>query len=223
MGWKIECIFANEGPQGYFGTLPDHQHERAMEILPRLYPRKSFVSLGTSGFLDVVGSRSKHIAIGAYEHGCVLSDLHSISGCSLSSDNRYLRRCLSLFPEASILVFEIYENIGMFGYAMYEKGRLQRAFLADGISGIYNDEGEVQPEEYHFLADSELRDGRRWIHTDEGMKPMEYADIEDHGNEAAFAFTARMFGTRLDQTNSKSGLLQMELFRKRLRWLPFLF
>ncbi len=218
MGWKMECIVVNEGDPGYLGTYPKHNHDRANELVKQL-------DLAADKFIEAIDfQRGKYppnssFCIGAYDKAMIFSD-RNICGSVEKSTNPLLHNIRTLFPTASLLVIELHSVVNHFGYALYENGRLERAYGGDGDHGIVIDEGTIQPEEKSYFDKSIIHNGNR-IFTAEINGREEKFDPCAFGEELVFAMSARFFGERLDSTSFDFHKLEMDLFQKKITWKSF--
>jgi hypothetical protein len=214
VGWKAACIFVNEDDPGYFGTSPPHREERAVGLLFDLYGDGRIRPAGDSTLQQELVPPKGHFGFGAYDAGCVLSDWDEVPGCAADGNKPILRRCLSLFPEASVLVFELASAVNAFGYALYERGSLRRAYAGDAQNGITTDIGQLLPEEEPFFRDSEVRQGQRFFRTWIDGELTEF-DAAAFGEELAFHVLIPFVGVPFDRFRSES--LPMGRFRRRSR------
>jgi Family of unknown function (DUF6928) len=216
MGWKAECVLINRGEQGYFGSFPNHDSDRARTLL---------VDLGY-GKVRSVGIKSLDFAIwpvnkgtfglGVYECGAILSDVSAIYGSVAEGPKPVVDRLLRLYPDARALVMELESTANYFGYALYENGCLVRAYGGNADDGIVVDEGSLQPEERAFFAESLVRDGERIFRRQIRDQVREFR-APAFGETLVFAMTRSFFGVRLDQFAAEN--LNLEIFRTAFgRW-----
>jgi hypothetical protein len=211
VGWKAECILVNENGPGYFGGMPPHRRERASSLLAQLYPGANVRAVCDSNLLDELVPPESHFAFGAYDAGCVLSDWYEVIGCATDGSKPIMQRCLSLFPQAALLVLELGSVTNMFGYALYEKGTLRRAYAGDAQDGITADSGQPLPEEENFFRDSEVRAGQRFFRRRVLGQVKEF-DAAAVGETLTFHVAARFLGVPFDRFRAE--LLAMERFRR---------
>lgn len=206
-------MFVNENGPGYFGTLPPHNHEKAIRLLGEIFPNDRCEAVCMSEFNEETTNRPT-FGFGAYEHGCVLCDF-SLWGCVEDRQHPILKRVISLFPTSSIFLVELSSVVTSFGYALYEKQELVRAHAGIGEKGITLNFGNLLEEEQPHFQRSFVRDGELFFR--------ETIDDHDHhfhvtqfGEELAFSVARRFLGTSF---NRFRGPLEVERFRcKRRSW-----
>lgn len=217
MGWKASCILVNERQPGFLGTMPAHDPERAQQLLGKLGMGK-WKSLGLTTFEQ--GIYPEHFTVGAYDGAAIIGDPQL--GESYSSVDEYplMLRILDAFPKASILGITLHSVVNLFGYYLFENGKLQRAYAGTADDGVQVDEGELQPEERPFFEKSTMRDGERYFTADINGQ-MEEFDASCFGETLVFEMAKRFFGKQLDRVDIWD--LAMEAFEppKRVWWNPF--
>jgi hypothetical protein len=219
MGWKAFVVFAAE-EQGYFGTMPVHDPERADKIREQLgligFERKGPVVLES-----VMNPKRGQLVIGAYPRGvaichrdapgCFFDDRshRKISG-SAGGFARFKDNLLALYPTGEVTAIVLHSVVNLWGYSVYNNGRLLRSAAGASDDGIIVDEGAPLPEESRILATC----------------PIDSIDEEGVGEELVFDVSTRMFGTRIDEIDNlalpmteytRHGLLRSLIGRLRSR------
>jgi hypothetical protein len=207
MGWNAACLLVNEGGPGYFGSLPAHRPERAQTLLAQLYPGVRIVRVGDSNFNEEMSPHGPFFGLGVYDAGCILCD-DELIGSTANLANPLLGRCLSLFPNASLIVLELAGVVNYFAYALYQGRTLRRAHVGDAEHGVTTDVGELLSEEVPYFHDSFVRDGRRILH----VQGDEF-DIAPAGETLAFDVAGRFLGAPLNEAPTDE--MKMERFRRK--------
>lgn len=212
MGWQAECIIVNEREPGYLGTYPEHSPERAKELIKQL-DWDEYDSLQTIDFEQGINPDSKYFSLGAYDGAFILGDC-KLCGSVEHPEKTGISKILKAFSHASILILELHSVINHFGYAIYEKGALQRAYGGDADIHVRIDNGSIQPEEKPYFDKSVMQNGNRLFVSEIAGKEEKF-DASAFGEELVFAVSARFFGDRLDSSSFDLNQLPMELFQKK--------
>ena len=110
--------------------------------------------MGDSNFNEEMSPHGPFFGLGVYDAGCILCD-DELIGSTANLANPLLGRCLSLFPNASLIVLELAGVVNYFAYALYRKGgTLRRAHVGDAEHGVTTDVGELLSEEVPYFHDS---------------------------------------------------------------------
>lgn len=195
MGYKAACILVNERGPGYLGTFPKHDPQAARNLVARL-GLGTYASIGLRTFETDICPKPGVLGIGAYDGAAILGSQELVSGAVTGENIRFLSVVLGLFPDAEVLVLELYSAVNYFGYAYYSRGSLRRAYAGDADHGIFIETGTPQPEEQPFFAHSMVRDGVRTFELDG-----ETWTVDQIGENLAFAMAGRFLGKPLDQFN----------------------
>jgi hypothetical protein len=229
MGWKVNCILINEREDGFLGTQPPHDTQRAIQLARQLGLGRVKPAQGQKSWFNLYPER---LIIGAYQGAAAIAlprpddtgrnlVRHPGSPNPLLSVAAYFDprspqtvRLLSAFPEARILCLMLQSVVSMFGYALYEHGRLRRARIGDDDAGVFVDEGALLMEEEPLFSRSIIREGQRYFIGPDGDESTEAA----YGEEFVFELARPFFGTTLDDDVPEQ--LAVEEF-ERVRWWPF--
>lgn len=196
MGFKTACIMTGDCPPHYFGTLPEHNPERADQVLPSLGYEQCFSR--ESSELEIYPDEGK-LFIGAYEKALYIADRDIIYACFEDRSKPYFQNALKLYPEGKLLIVVLHSVVNYFGYAYYEKGKLLREYSGSGDDGVLSEIGELQPEEKPAFERSEIRDGER-IFFEEIHGETEEFDVSCYGESLAFMMMTKFFDCELDRS-----------------------
>jgi uncharacterized protein DUF6928 len=198
MGWTTACVFVNQREEGFLGTFPAHHGKHARELLDALgweFEDQSQPSQFDAGLEPPSG----WFCVGSYDGASLLSGHPELYGVVQDLEKHLVQRCLSVFPDAQVLFWELDEGTGLIAYALYDGANLQRAFLYDPDEGVVINEGDLQPEEKTVLGNS----------------PAEQIS-EEVAEPLLFALTARFLGSPFNKYQAEK--LPTELFKQKRSW-----
>ena len=198
MGWTTACVFVNQREEGFLGTFPAHDGKRARELLTALdwkFDDQSQPSQFDTGLEPPSGM----FCVGAYDGASLLSGHPDLYGLVQDLEKPFVELCLSVFPNAQVLFWELDETTGLVAYALYDRKNRQRAFAYDPDEGIVVNEGDLQPEEKTVLGNSSAEQI-----SEEAAEPL------------LFALTSRFLGSPFNKFQAEK--LPTELFKQKKSW-----
>ncbi len=198
MSWTTACVFINKREEGFLGTFPDHDGKRARELLSAL-DWKFDAESQPSQFDAGLEPPSGWFCVGSYEGAALFSGHPDLYGLVQDLEKPLVRHCLSVFPDAQVLFWELDETTGLVAYALYSSANLQRAFVYDPDEGIVVDEGDLQPEEKTVLGNS----------------PAD-SIVGAAAEPLLFALTERFLGSPFNKFEAEK--LSTELFKQKRSW-----
>jgi hypothetical protein len=160
MGWKASCLFASTRGEGFLGTFPNHDSQRAQETIKALGWGK-LSSAGIASLEQGIYPEPDSVYIGAYDGAIVLGTEQIAADCLNDRVPPLVERLGTYLPGASMLALVLHSVVNLFGYAYYEQGKLVRVRAGSAEDGIIVDKGEPMPEERPLFARSVVRDGSR--------------------------------------------------------------
>ena len=191
MGWTTACVFVNQREEGFLGTFPAHDGKRARELLVALDWKVGDQSK-PSQFDAGLEPPSGWFCAGAYDGAALFSGHPDLYGLVQDLEKPFVERCLSVFSHAQVLFWELDETTGLVAYALYDSGKLRRAFAYDPDEGVVVNEGDLQPEEQTVQI------------SEETAEPL------------LFAMTARFLGSPFNKFQAEK--LPTELFKQKKSW-----
>src|SRR5215216_4101462 len=115
MGWTTACVFVNQRDEGFLGTFPAHDGKRARELLGALdwkFDDRSKPSQFDAGLEPPSG----WFCCGAYDGAALFSGHPDLYGVVQDLEKPFVERCLSVFPDAQMLFWELDETTGLVAY-----------------------------------------------------------------------------------------------------------
>ncbi len=215
MGWKASCILVNTRADGYLGTFPEHDPERARAIVRDL-DLGPFKSTGMTDFTEGIYPTRGELYVGAYDGAMIVAHESIAIDCLSEQVPPLVRWLAERLPGSRMLAIALQSVVNLYGYASYVEGRLVRVRAGATDGGVLVDHGDPLPEERPLFERSFLRDGQRIFVTDIDGVPVEFSD-DAYGEEFVFELARRYVGCRLDQFESEN--LLIEKFERRRRGL----
>jgi len=207
MGWKASCLFANNREEGYLGSLPGHDHQRARQLIEQLEIGE-FRSVDMSTFERGIYPDSNQLYLGAYDGAAIIGSHKITDRCFSGEVPDEVKRLTSAIPGARILAITLHSVVNLFGYAYYENGTLVRLRAGSANDGVFADYGEVLPEEERLFQQSVIRNGTRvFLEDTDGVQ--EELPEDAFGEEFVFELSRRFFDYRINERHDVWNL-QME-------------
>jgi hypothetical protein len=200
MGWSISMILVSEREPGYLGTFPTLEPTVSRKLIHHLDlgpVRTSAITTLERAF----SLKAKWYCLGCYPGAAILLDVPQFYGCILRSETDVLRKLLTFYPNAHVLLTELASVTNYSAFALYQNGNLIRALAGEAGKGVLLNKGVVQPEERMFLKDANA------------------LDLPENGEGLVFAMTARFLGVPLDHYEQDK--LTVEMIREDRRIWPF--
>ncbi|WP_020470093.1 DUF6928 family protein [Zavarzinella formosa] len=219
MGWKASCILASNREDGYLGALPAHDPQRADEIIRQL-GMGAFERVGPSTFDEGIYPQDDSLYVGAYDGAIVLGSEEVAAVCISEKTPSLILHLADCLPNARMMAMVLHSVVNLYGYAIYENGKLLRVRAGSSDAGVFLDKGEPLPEEQMLFAKSIMKDGQRVYPTEINGEVEEFSE-DCVGEEFVFELSRRFLGKRFDQFDAWE--LKMEKFArvKRSIWSWF--
>jgi hypothetical protein len=132
----------------YYIVVTNQPDAQPVDILTKL-DLTDYNLVGKAHFIDT--NKSDDLFIGNYKDTLIIASLHLALELFANTPTELERKFITAFPTSQIAILIENSTVGQFGYAIIDKG--QRIRLKDGCDGeIYNDIGDLLPEEHTILA-----------------------------------------------------------------------
>jgi hypothetical protein len=192
VGWKAFIAFATDEP-GYFGSIPEHDAQRAEQLRIRL-GLDGFEPAGERKLDAAIYPRGDVLYLGAYPRGVIVchtmlpghffDEKSRRKICDTSSSFKdFKSRFLGLYPNGEVLVLVLHSVVNLWGYCVYAKGSMVRSVAGAADDGLIVSTGAPLSEEARILESC----------------PIEKVDENVLGEELVFDVSTRMLGKRIDE------------------------
>jgi hypothetical protein len=132
----------------YYIVITNQKGMQPAEILTKL-SLSGYVADGETNFLAT--NKSDDLFIGNYKDKIIIANPDLTYPFFSKQPDDFEKKVVAAFPATEIAVLMENSTVGQFGYSIIENG--QRIRIKDGCDGeIYNDIGELLPEEQTILA-----------------------------------------------------------------------
>jgi hypothetical protein len=216
MGWKASCLLASNREDGYLGTIPEHDPQRAAELARRIGSR-SFRYVGAATFEEGFYSpNGNELYVGAYDGAAIVGTERVFTECLTKTVSPLVKTLDAWLPGGRILAMALQSVTGFFGYAFYDNGKLLRLLAGSPDDGVIIDMGEPLPEEFPKTEEVMVREGKRYYLSELEGEVCE-TPVECMGEEFVFELSRRFFDRRLDESDDRWNL-KMDKFIRSPKW-----
>ncbi|KAF0803512.1 DUF6928 family protein [Alloalcanivorax xenomutans] len=195
MGWKMSAVFVMEEGAGLM--VPGPIQEPQLEEIESIRLLKGYNKIRYALLDEVIYPDKSEIAVGVYENNAILChwalpvalmgdrSMRKIVGRVKGAED-IKREFFELFSSAQVLSLVLHSAVNLWGYCLYDKGRLRRSAAGASDIGLVVNEGVLLPEERVILENATIDD----------------YNSKGQGVELVFEMSRRVFGERIDEMRS---------------------
>ena len=180
MSWNSSLIIANEREPGYLGTAPLYSLAASMQLVRTMKipagHRTHVVSLQSA-----LERTDGWFTVAAFDGAALIADAPDLIGTVEDDRNGFIKRFVALYPNATILAFDLGSGTNYAAYQWFEKSVLKRKVAGDAERGLAINFGAPLEEETEIFN---KHPGKEFPYLGESL---------------AFNLCKRFFGSPLDE------------------------